>query len=347
MFIFKTQSEAILNRFMQPSRPLRRVCLGWISILVLALSGAYVHAEEAYPDRPVKLIVSFAAGSVTDIMGRMYANQLGQQLGQPVIVDDRPGATGAIGANVVAKSAPDGYTLVLNSSALVINPWVVKQPFDFFKDLTPVARTAYSAYLITVNPKLPIHNLNEFVAYAKKNPGKLLCATYGIASPPHIALELLKREAGIDVVHVPYKTFEQAYPDLVSGQLSCSIDPPTVPARYVREGRIRAIAQTGSTPLSIFPELDAVGKRYPAATVIGWQAVFAPRAIPQPVLRKLRAEWRKVLASPEIAKKITEFGFEPGNDSIESFKKSIKEDYENYGRVIRENNIHLERDPNG
>lgn len=299
-------------------------------------------AQASFPDRPLRLIVAFAPGGAPDMMARAYAEKLKAQLGQPVIVDNRPGATGAIGADAVAKAQPDGYTLLLNSSAMVINPWVVRQPFDFQKDLAPVVRTAETPYIMTINPALPIRSLDEFVGYARKNPGKLMCATYGIASPPHLSLELLKKEAGIDVVHVPYKTFSQALPDLVSGQISCSIDPPTVPAPHVRAGRIRAIAHTGSGRMDMFPDVDAIGSRYPVAAVVGWQAIFAPSGTPPPVLARLRSEWQKVITSPEVAQKIRDAGFQPGGDAIDAFIRSIASDYDKFGRVIRDNNIRLE-----
>lgn len=295
-----------------------------------------------YPDRPVKLIVAFAPGSAPDIMARAYAEKLRDQLGQAIVVDNKPGATGAIGADQVAKSPADGYTLLLNSSAMVINPWVKKQSFDFRKDLAPVARTAVTPYLVTVNPKLPISNLAEFIAYAKKNPGKLSCATYGIASPPHLALELFKKEAGIDVLHVPYRTFGQALPDLVSGQLSCSIDPPTAPAPQVAAGHIRAIAHTGNATMEAFPKVDAIGKQFPVATVVGWQAIYAPAGTPAPVLTRLRAEWQKTLSNPAIQKTIRESGFELSTGSLEDFNKEIDADYQKFGRVIKENDIRLD-----
>jgi len=314
---------------------------------LLAAAAAWVplapaSAQGQYPDRPIRLIVAFSPGGAPDIMARAYAEKLKELLGQPVIVDNRPGATGAIGADLVAKAPPDGYTLLLNSSAMAINPWVVRQSFDFRKDLTPVVRTADTPYLLTVGPSLPIRNLDEFIGYAKKNPGKLLCGTYGIASPPHLALELLKKEAGIDVVHVPYKTFGQALPDLLSGQLSCSIDPPTVPMQQVRAGRIHAVAHTGTGTMDAAPQVDAIGRRYPVAAVVGWQAVFAPAATPAPVLAKLRGEWQKVIASPEIVRKIREAGFEPGGDPVDAFARAIASDYEKFGRVIGDNNIRLE-----
>jgi tripartite-type tricarboxylate transporter receptor subunit TctC len=313
-----------------------------VGFLATCLACLAAHSQPSYPERPIKLVIAFAPGGAPDIMGRAYADRLREQLGQPVIVDNKPGATGAIGADAVAKAPGDGYTLLLNSSAMVINPWVVKQPFDFQRDLVPVIRTAETPYLMTINPTLPIRNLEEFVAYAKKNPGKLMCGTYGIASPPHLALELLKKEAGIDVVHIPYKTFAQALPDLLSGELACSIDPPTVPAPHVKGGRLRAIAHTGATPMEGYPGLDAFGKRYPVAAVVGWQAVFAPASTPAPILAKLRAEWQKVIGSPQVVQKIKDSGFHPGGDAVEAFAGTIAADHEKFGRVIRDNNIRLE-----
>lgn len=311
------------------------------AVATLITTGV-VAAPAAYPERPIKIVVAFAPGSAPDLMSRAYGEKLNEQLGQPIVVDNKPGATGAIGADIVAKSQADGYTLLLNSSAMVINPWVKKQPFDFRKDLVPVARTAETPYLLTVNPKLPIHNLTEFIDYAKKNPGALMCATYGIASPPHLALELLKKEAGIDVIHVPYKTFGQALPDLVSGQLSCSIDPPTSPAPQVAAGRIRAVAQTGNKPMDAFPNVDPIGKRYPVATVVGWQAIFAPAATPAPVLGRLRSEWQKTLANPDVVKTIREAGFESSKGSLEDFQQEIATDFQKFGRVIKDNDIKLD-----
>ncbi|WP_038201144.1 Bug family tripartite tricarboxylate transporter substrate binding protein [Xenophilus azovorans] len=312
-----------------------------LALAAVAASGAGL-AQGTYPDRPIKLVVAFAPGSAPDIMSRAYGEQLKEQMGQPIVVDNRPGATGAIGADIVAKAPADGYTLLLNSSAMVINPWVKKQPFDFRKDLVPVARPADTPYLMTVNPKLPIHNLAEFIDYAKKHPGQLSCATYGVASPPHLALELLKKETGIDVLHVPYKTFGQVLPDLVSGQVSCSIDPPTSPAPQVAAGHIRAVAQTGNAPMAAFPQVDAIGQRFPAATVVGWQVVYAPAGTPAPVLSRLRAEWQKALASPAVQKTIRDAGFEPSKGSLEDFYKEIEADYQKFGRVIKDNDIRLD-----
>ncbi|MBL8384496.1 MAG: tripartite tricarboxylate transporter substrate binding protein, partial [Burkholderiales bacterium] len=259
--------------------------------------------------------------------------------GQHVMVENKPGATGTIGTDAVAKSAGDGYTLVLNSSAIVINPWIVRQPFNVMTDLTPVARTAETPYVVMVGAKLPIQNFEEFIAYARNHPGKLECSSYGIGSPPHIALELLKKAAGVNILHVPYKTFSQALPDLLSGQLGCSIDLPTVPLPYVRSGQLRAIAHTGHGPMKLYPDAEPFGKRYASAAVVGWQAIFAPAATPRPVLEQLRAGWAKALAHPDVQQKIRDAGLLPSGGSMAAFMQEIATDYEKFGRIIKETGI--------
>lgn len=308
---------------------------------ILGTMGAASAQDANYPSRPVKLVVPFSAGGAPDTMSRTYADQLKERLGQPVIIENRPGASGSIGAAAVARAPADGYTMVLNTSAMSIMPWVVKQPFDFRKDLTPIAYTAFTPYVVTVSPKLPVRSLDEFIAYAKKNPGKLTCGTYGVASPPHLALELLMDAAGIDIVHASYTNFGQAFPDLLSGQLDCSIDPPTLPAPHVATGRIHAIAHTGTQPMALFPTIDAIGKRYPDIAVLGWQAIYAPAGLPTPLRERLISDWRHVLDTPEVKERIRTAGFETSNMSMDDFSKLMEADYEKFGRIIKARNIRL------
>lgn len=308
-------------------------------LMVVFAASVPTIAAAQYPDRPIRFIVPYAAGGTADILARVYADALKDQVGQPVVVENRPGATGVIGTDAAVRSPGDGYTIVLNSSAIVINPWLGKQPFDFAKDLVPVAATGMTPYMVTVNSSLPVKTLEEFVAYAKSRPGKVACATYGNGSPPHIALELLKREAGIDILHVPYKTSSAALPELFSGQLDCLFEPPPGSVQLVKSGRLRVIAHSGKAASGAFPGVDAIGKRYPAAALVGWQAVFAPASTPRPLLNRMRADWSKMLATPEVAKKIQEAGFEPVGDSIEEFERTITSDHEKFGRVIRAANI--------
>lgn len=186
-----------------------------------------------------------------------------------------------------------------------------------------------------------MHSLDEFIAYAKQHPGKLSCGTYGVASPPHLALELLMGAAGVEIVHVPYTNFGQALPDLLSGQLDCSIDPPTMPAPHVASGRIRAIAHTGSGKMALYPGIDAVGRRYPESVVLGWQAIFVRAETPAPIRERLIAEWRRVLADPKVQERIRTAGFETSDLSIEEFDRLVQSDYEKFGQIIKARNIRL------
>jgi tripartite-type tricarboxylate transporter receptor subunit TctC len=310
--------------------------------LVASTMLAPALAAAQFPDKPVRLVVPYAPGGAADILARSYAEKLKDQLGQAVYVENKPGATGAIGTDAVAKAPADGYSIVLNSSAIVINPWIVKQPFDVMKDLTPVARTAETSYVVLVGTKLPIYNFDDFLAYAKNNPGKLECSSYGTGSPPHLALEMLKKAAGINILHVPYKTFAQALPDLMSGQLGCAVDLPTVPLPHVRSGALRAIAHTGEGTMAMYPGAEPFGKRYPGATVVGWQAIFAASATPRPVLERLRTSLAKALAQPEVQQKIRDAGLQPSNVSMEAFTKEIATDYDKFGRIVKETGIKLE-----
>lgn len=313
-----------------------------LQMLILVGVVPTVFAQTSYPSRPIKMVVAFAAGGAPDTMTRVYLEKMKEFVGQPIIVENKPGATGSIGADFVSKAPSDGYTLLMNSSALVVNAWTMQQSFDIRKDFVPVVRTATTPYLMTVSPHLPVKNFDEFVAYAKKNPGKLACGTYGPASPPHLHLELLKKELGLNIIHVPYKSFMPALTDLLSGQLQCSIDPPAIPVPHVQSGKIRAIAHTGDKPMPLFKEITAIGAKYPNTKVVGWQAVFVHSATPPAIVTQLRSDWQKVIESPEIGVKIRSYGFDPGGGSIEEFAKDIVDDYDKFGRVIRENNIRLD-----
>lgn len=309
-------------------------------ITPLALAPALAAAD--YPDRTTRFIVPYVAGGSADVLARVYADKLKDQLGQPVIVDNKPGATGTIGTDAAAKAPGDGYTVVLNSTAMVINPWLKRQPFDFAKDLALVAPTALTPYLLTVSAKLPVHNLAEFIAYTKARPGAVNCATYGIGSPPHLALELLNQEAQVRITHIPYKVSGAALPELLSGQLTCLIEPPPGALGMVKAGQLRFIAHTGDRPMSAYPGVEPIGRHYPRASIVGWQAVFAPASTPQPLLERLRAEWSRLLASPEVMQKIREAGFEPTQESVEDFAKVVAGDYEKFGKVIRDAGIKLD-----
>ena len=209
--------------------------LAGVGVLCSLLAATLGHA--AYPDRPVTIVVPFPAGSAADANVRVLAERLKTTLGTAVVIDNKAGANGLIGTKAVVGAAPDGYTLLYHSTSIVISPWLVKGAPDPTKTLVPLAQVASTPYVITVRSQLGIRNLAEFVAYAKSRPGALACSTYGVGSPPHIALELLKQSAGIDVLHVPYKAgFAGALVDLESGQLQCAVDLPANVMPHVARG---------------------------------------------------------------------------------------------------------------
>ncbi len=310
-------------------------------LLVAGLLLAPALAAADFPDKPVKFIVAAGPGTTADTLARIYADKLKTQLGQPVVVDNKPGANTAIANDALAKSPADGYTIALTSSALVINPWIAKQSVNW-KDLAPVARTGETPYIVTIDAKLPVQNLEQFIAYAKANPGKVSCGTYGVGSPPHLGIELFKKAAGIDILHVPYKTSGQALPELFSGQLNCVFEPPPGSLQHIKTGRLRVIAHTGDAPMPSLPEAEPIGKRFPGASVVGWQGIFAPASTPKPVLDRLRAEWAKVLAAPDVQQKLRDAGFQPSAASIDDIGKAIASDYDKFGKVIKDAGIRLE-----
>jgi tripartite-type tricarboxylate transporter receptor subunit TctC len=307
--------------------------------LVLAASG--VTAQAVFPDRPIKLIVPFAAGGTADTAARSLAERVKATTGQAVVVDNKVGATGNIGAQAVVAAPPDGYTILFHSSAVVINPWMMKVAFDIQKDLVPITQIASTSYVMTVAANHPAQTAEDFLAIARKSPGKTSCMTYGIGSPPHLWLELLKQAAGVDILHVPYRAFGQALPDLVSGRLDCIIEPPTTVIPQVRSGTIRALVVTGAA-LEQLPGVPSISKLYPTAAVEGWQGLFAPAGTPKPVIAKLHAEFAGAVHTPEVAKRIRDAGFRPVGGTPDALGGIISEELAKFGDVIRKRNIKAE-----
>lgn len=314
------------------SLPLRAVLMG--STVLLALP-----AQAEYPDRPIRLIVPYAAGGSLDITARLLAERLKNGLGQTVVVENVTGASGNLGTQTVARAAPDGYTVLIQTMAITINPWLFKTNFDAQRDLMAITRPAAASYMLAVSAEKGPKTFDEFLALAKADPGKLACATYGVGSPPHLALEMLKQTAGVDIMHVPYRGFGLALPDVLSGQLACGFDsvPNVIP--HVRSGKLRAMAITGSAPSSIAPGVPTMTSKFPGLEVIGWQGIFVPAKTPKPVAEKLHAALMKALHDPEVEKRLAEIGFSPLADSMQSAAAAFKSDYDRYGQIIRARNI--------
>ena len=293
-------------------------------------------ANAAFPERSMRLVVAFPPGGSIDVVARILAEKLRASMGQPIVVENRAGAAGNIGAQSVASAAPDGYTVLMTTSAIAISPWMSPTSLDPTRDLLAVTRVALSPYVLVVRPTLPVNSLEEFVGLAKAEPGNLTCSTYGVGSPPHLALELFKRAAGIDVVHAPYRGFGQALPDLMAGLLSCAMETPANIEQHVRAGTVRPIAVTSPAALDMFPGAKPLAAAHPDVVVEGWQGIFLPAGTPQPIVERINAEFVKAIRDPEVVRRLREIGFDPVGDTSEQATNVFRRDYERFGTVIRE-----------
>ncbi|OVZ64697.1 hypothetical protein CDO44_00330 [Pigmentiphaga sp. NML080357] len=314
----------------------------WHGLMAAILLTPPSLAAGDYPERPVRLVVPFVAGGSIDRVARLLAERIQAKLGQPVVVDNRTGATGNIGTQAVVAAPPDGHTLLMQTSALAISPWLSRLPFDVEADLVPVTRIARTPYALVVRKSLPVESFEAFVAYAAAHPGKLTCSSYGVGSPPHLALELIKQAASVEIVHAPYRSFSQAVPSLVSGQLDCSIDTPTNVQPQVETGVVRVLGVTAAEPFFLFPSATPMASRYPGTEVEGFQLLFAAKGTPPAIVGRVRAEFARVLRDPEVEKQLRAMGFVPVGDDPRSAAEGFEKDYARFGRLIKERGIRAE-----
>lgn len=291
-------------------------------------------AQADYPDRPVRLVVALPAGGSVDVVARIVADRLRDGLGETVVVENRAGASGNIAAQSVATADADGYTVLFTTSAITSSTQLAATSFDPPKDLVAVTRVGLSPYVLVVRPESPIRTLDDFVTQAGEGPGTFSCSTYGVGSPPHLALEMLKQAAGLDIVHVPYRGFNQSYPDIRSGLLTCAMEVPANVAPFVKDGTLRALAVTTATPMALFPGVPTICSRFPNVVVEGWQGVFLPAATPKPIVDRLNAEIVKVLRDPEVIQQLKTLGFEPIGDSSAEADRIFRQDYARFGATI-------------
>jgi tripartite-type tricarboxylate transporter receptor subunit TctC len=316
----------------------RLIAAGLAAVAALAGTTLPLAARAAYPERTVKLVVPFPAGGSLDVTARLLAEQLRKQLGQAVVIENIAGASGHLGTQSVARAAPDGYTVLIHTSALAINPWLSTANYDAQRDLMIVTRPAETAYVVVVGAESGPKTFDELLAKLKASPGSP-CSTYGVGSPPHLAMEMLKQSANVDILHVPYRGFGPSLPDLVSGQLACGMDSAPNVLPHVRTGRVRALAVTSGAPLANYPGVPTLASKYPGLEVSGWQGIFVPTGTPRPVVERLNAEFAKALADPEVARKLSDLGFTTIADPVDDAARAFKRDYERYGEIIRSRNI--------
>ena len=311
------------------------------ALLALALSGP-VRAE--YPDRPIRLIVPQAAGSATDTVARILAAELAKELGQQVIVDDRPGGALTVGLDLVAKSDPDGYTIGMGpiGALAITRHMVAKLPYDIERDFQPISLLARGHLLLAVTPDLPVMSVAELVAYAKKNPGKLSNASSSNGSPGHVGGELFKSMTDTDIVHVPYKGGAAAINDLIAGRVQLMFESLNSIAPFARAGSVRALAVSGARRSSGFPDLPTIGETVPGYEAGTWTGVIAASRVPRPIVDKLNAAINRVVASAVYKERFAQIGDEPAGGTPEDYAALIANDSAKWADVVRRSGARLD-----
>jgi tripartite-type tricarboxylate transporter receptor subunit TctC len=324
----------------------RSVLHGFLTAALTLLISNTVFGQ-AYPTRPIHVVVPSSPGAgVTDIMARLVGQHLSARIGQQIVIDNRPGASGIIGAEVVSRAAPDGYTLLMANVSLVVNPFLYpKMPYDALKDFVPVTMVNSAPMLLVVHPSVPAKSVSELIAYAKSHPAQLNYGSGGLGSTPYLAAELFKSLAGIDVVHVPYKGGAPALSDLVGGQVSFMIEnmPGTMP--YVRADNLRALAITSPQRSELAPELPTMAEAgVPGYEMSGWNGLFAVKGTPPEIVAKLHSEVVKILRTPEVRQELAALGAEPVGDTPEEFAAFLKADMARWGKIIQDKGIRSARE---
>ncbi|MCX7152320.1 MAG: tripartite tricarboxylate transporter substrate binding protein [Proteobacteria bacterium] len=301
-------------------------------------AAASLAQAQAWPSRPVKLVVPFSPGGFTDVVARILGQKLTESLGQPVIIENKPGAGSTIGSDYVAKSKPDGYTLVMVSTTQVSSPWLYKSmPYDVFKDFTPIMKLVEGPYVLVANPKLPVKSVAELLALAKAQPGKLDYASSGNGSAQHLVGAMFATMGGVNINHVPYKGSGQAMQDIVGGQVQLGFVGMPNALPYIPSGRLRALAVTTrkrSPDLPDVPTMDEAGIKGYDATI--WLGLLGPAGLPRDIVTRLNSEITKALSSAETRKLILAAGVEVSTSSPEEFAALLRSEYDKWGKVVKE-----------
>jgi tripartite-type tricarboxylate transporter receptor subunit TctC len=317
-----------------------------LALAFAAIAAAPLVQAQNYPTRPIRLIVPYPAGGATDFFARLVFTKMSESLGQQVVVENRPGAGTAIGASEVARSAPDGYVLLLgDAGTYAFNPTLYKKlSYDPVKDFAPVSLTGRFALILAVNPStMQAKSVAEFVDAAKRQPGKIDYGAPGPGSPIHLAMEFFKQRAGIVMTPIPYKGGADALSDLIGGRIPALFPDIATALPQIRAGKIRALAVASGKRVAALPDLPTVGESgYPGFEAWAWQGFVAPVGTPRPVLMKLNSEFAKVMADPLIKQRLSESGFEPQTSTPEEFAAYMKSEIAKWAKVIRDSNVSLD-----
>jgi tripartite-type tricarboxylate transporter receptor subunit TctC len=316
-----------------------RGTLRWVmAVLVVVPAMAW---SQAWPQKPVKMVVPFAAGGATDVVARLLAQKLGEAWGQTVIVENRAGAGGNIGADAVAKSPPDGYTILMASGSIVTaNPYMYKSlSFDPAKDLVPITNVATGPQVIAVSTQVPAKDLAEFIAYAKANPKKINFGSAGIGTQTHLAAENFAHTAGIDLTHVPYKGESAAITDLVGGQIQLATPNYGAAIGFIRDGKIRALAVTSRERYPQLPDVPAASEVIPGFENAGWFGLLAPAGTPREVIDRIQKDSAKILMSDEFKARLAQMGMAPVGNTPAEFGAAIREESVRWAKVIKDRGL--------
>jgi len=323
-----------------------RNCAAAAAVALAAASGA-AHSQDAYPSKPIRIIVPYTAGGGVDTIARLIGDKMGKSLGQTVIVDNKPGASGMIGATAVAKAPPDGYTLLLSAAGeIAVNPSLYKgkMQYDAQKDLAPISAVVRIPNVLVVNPDVPAKTTAELVAYAKANPGKLSYSSSGVGNPQHLNGELFNAMAGVQTSHVPYKGAAQQLTDVTAKHVSMTFTSVAAALPFIKNGQIRPIAVTSAKRVPSLPDVPTLSEFKPLANyeLINWFGFFAPAKTPQPIIAKLHAALTDALRDPEIVKKLELQGAEPALMTPEQFAQFIGAETAKFTKIVTDAKVTVE-----
>ena len=319
-------------------------CAAVVLLAMGATASAHPNAALAtahWPQRPVRIVVGFPPGGGIDVVARLLAVKLSDSLGQQFVVDNRPGANGILGTDIVAKAPPDGHTFFIGTTGnLSVNPVLAKNlPFNIERDFTPVMQTSSVPFLIYVHPKVPAKSLDELIAHIKANPGKINYYSSGNGGLPHLASELLNTLTGIKAIHVPYKGSAPGFNDLMGGQVQFGFDAVPIGLQHVKAGRVRAVATTGPKRLTFLPDIAAANETLKGFEVVNWYGIVAPTGTPARIIDRLHGDIVKALNIPELRDKLVAQGLDPVDSNPKTFGAFMKAESAKWGRVIKEANI--------
>jgi len=306
-----------------------------VGALLIPLCASAYAAD--YPQRPIRLIVPFAAGGGLEITARSIGQKLTEKRGQSIVIDNRPGAATIVGSEIAAKASPDGYTLLMITTTFAINPSLYgKLPYDPVREFAPVTQINSVPNILVVNPSIPAHTVRELIALAKAKPGQLNYASAGSGTSPHLAAELFKTMAGIEMTHIPYKGIPPAVTDVIAGRVTMLMTTTISAAPHVKSGRLRALAITSPKRLAAMPEVPAIGETVPGYEADAFQGMVAPAGVPREIVRQLADDIAAIVRLPDIRERIIADGAEPIGSTPEAFSVFLKKEMLKWGKVVKE-----------